>query len=395
MKVEFTNMIVLNHTLDSHFGNVTGKTFRCRITPSWPSGRITRLRIRLKGHAEEPLALSKLTVGRAGTGAAVVDSLPLTLGGAPSFVVPAGATVDLDELAVNWLFPGAISVTGYGTGGTESDRLAAAGNPIHDTYLQIGDHVSQMSGSGFTGYPGYLSLVTQIDCDFEEAEQPAPQAFLRKAVFGCAPLQVGDRIFMTSGMMETSGNTPDARFEFPQDRWLDIDVVGKWGLTQPKQDGWHQLWAVRDGATGESFIIGDRQPIDGFWPRIQAVVPTADRVRYMPAVYRILGGHLEEQVVTMWPRPGEFWHQMAGAERTINVNWADWTTVGLQPRIPKEARLVWVEMTGSAKVRTPAPQAMGTLTPGLHAVFPSSTGVVEFKGTGSCIVRGWRIMDTY
>lgn len=397
-------MIVLDTPLPTTFGNVTGKTYRVKVYPDWPaSSRITKLRVRVKGHADEPLSISQLHVGRSGAGAATLDGAALTLGGQGSFVIPAGQEVDLDELTVDWVNPGPISFSGYGTGGPESDRLAASAMAApNETFLKVGNFVMQADAAGFLAYPGYLSLVTRIECDSEAyvpPPDPEPTDYLRNLIFACLPMQVGDTIHVSPGVMAVSGGQPDDYLQFPTTKVLNINAIGKWGLTQAKPaNGWIHLWACRDGATGEAFIIGDRQnadgSVDGFWNRIVAAVPTADRVRYMPAVFRIIGGHLEEQVVTCWPRPGEFWHQAAGSERTIGVNWSGWQAVGLQPRIPKEARLIWVETTGSVKVRTPG-LGVGTQVPGLHAVFPSSTGVVEMQGTGSCIVRGWRIMDTY
>lgn len=156
-------------TLGSSFGNGTGKTFRCRIpigSLTIPSGAVTRMRVCLHAHADEPVRISKMFVGPRTTGHAVSDFNPVKVGGHTAFTIPAGAEIWSDWLSFIWDKTADLIWSFYVDGGATMDRLAA--DTAHDTAstgMKTGDEASILAPADFINYPGYLSLVSGIQTD--------------------------------------------------------------------------------------------------------------------------------------------------------------------------------------------------------------------------------------
>lgn len=163
---------VLSATLVGAFGNVDAKTVKCRIKSSAmapPAGSVTKIRLTLKGHADEPLVLAKCYIGKrnsVGDACDAVSLAPLQVAGASAFTIPAGGQVTTDWLPFFWNKIDDFVVSIYANGGPTADKLAAAvGSPAGDTYLKSGDEAAIADASGFAEYIGYLSLVTKIETD--------------------------------------------------------------------------------------------------------------------------------------------------------------------------------------------------------------------------------------
>lgn len=168
---------VLDVALPTIFGNMDAKTIKCRIKAAgltFPPGQVTKIRLTLQGHADEPLTLAKCYLGKknaVGDAYDAVSLAPLQVVGASSFTVPAGGQIVTDWLPFIWNKSDDLIVSFYCNGGASSDKLAAASSSvIGDTYLKNADEAATVNATGFTEYLGYLSLVTKIETDgFGEA----------------------------------------------------------------------------------------------------------------------------------------------------------------------------------------------------------------------------------
>lgn len=163
---------VLNATLDGNFGNIDGKTIKVRIKAaqlSPPSGAVTKIRLGLQGHADEPLTLAKLYIGQKATSGDAYDAASLSqmkVGGSSAFTVPQGTQVWTDWLTFSWDKTSDLIVSLYCNAGANADKMAAASpSAIGDTHLKNGDEAATANATGFTAYNGYLSLVAKIETD--------------------------------------------------------------------------------------------------------------------------------------------------------------------------------------------------------------------------------------
>lgn len=162
----------LSVTLTGSFGNMDAKTVRTRIKPAamtLPSGAVTKIRLTLQGHADEPLTLAKCCIGKrnaVGDPCDAVSLASLQVAGASAFTVPAGGQVVTDWLPFMWNKTDDLIVSFYSNGGASSDKLASAsGTAAGDTYLKNGDEAAIADVTGFSEYLGYLSLVTKVETD--------------------------------------------------------------------------------------------------------------------------------------------------------------------------------------------------------------------------------------
>lgn len=156
---------VLNEAHNSNFGNISGGTFRVAIEMSAMSlpGSVTMARLTFQGHSDEPLALSKVFAGSRSSGANASSLVPVRVGGAQAFTVPQAGTLVSDPFPFGG---GAMLVTGHGNGGSSADKLSAKSSATGaTTYYKYGDEAASLSVTGFAGYSGYLSLVTEIETD--------------------------------------------------------------------------------------------------------------------------------------------------------------------------------------------------------------------------------------
>jgi hypothetical protein len=161
---------VLDTLLETTFGNCTGKTLRSKIGPSGlilPGGDVTKIRLKLKAHADEPLQLSSLYVGPgSGSGFAASSLVRLSVGGLQSFTVPAGTEEWTDWADLSWDAATGLLWSAYVSGGAGADKVAAAypyGGAA--TAIKVGNEASALNPSGFTEYLTYLSLVSGIETD--------------------------------------------------------------------------------------------------------------------------------------------------------------------------------------------------------------------------------------
>ena len=163
---------IFNETLTSSFGNIDTKTVKVRLKPasmSVPSGAVTKIRLTLKGQADEPLTISKLYIGRRNSSGDAWDAVSFTqlqVSGASAFTIPAAGQLVTDWVAFPWNKTDEIIVSLYCNGGTSSDRLAAnSGSTVGDTYIANVDSAATANDTGLTGFAGYLSLITKIETD--------------------------------------------------------------------------------------------------------------------------------------------------------------------------------------------------------------------------------------
>jgi hypothetical protein len=162
---------VLDAVLDTTFGNATGKTVRGRVSASGlivPPGDVTKIRLRLKAHVDEPIQLSHLYVGPGSGSAFAASSLVrLSVAGQQSFSIPAGTEAWTDWADFVWdeATP-ALLWSAYVSGGAAADKIAAAFPFAYaSTAIKIGNEASAPNPSGLTAYADYLSLVSGIETD--------------------------------------------------------------------------------------------------------------------------------------------------------------------------------------------------------------------------------------
>lgn len=164
--------VVLDTAIAGNFGNVDGKTIKVRINASQlspPPGEVTKIRLTLQAHADEPLAIAKCYIGKKNAVGDTYDAVSLAslkVSGASAFTVPVGGQLVTDWLPFMWNKIDDLIVSFYCNGGASSDKLpAAVSSATGDTYLKNGDEAATANASGFTEYLGYLSLVTKIETD--------------------------------------------------------------------------------------------------------------------------------------------------------------------------------------------------------------------------------------
>ncbi|EDQ33962.1 hypothetical protein HPDFL43_05895 [Hoeflea phototrophica DFL-43] len=156
---------VLDETHNGSFGNVNGGTFRVVIPTAAMSqpGTVTMERATFQGHPDEPITFSKVFSGAQSSGANASSLVPMRINGQTAFTVPQGGKITSDPYPSSG---GPRIFTGHCNGGSGADRLSAKTSvPGVATFYKPGDEAACLSVSGFTGYSGYLSLVTEIQTD--------------------------------------------------------------------------------------------------------------------------------------------------------------------------------------------------------------------------------------
>lgn len=159
----------LSLTLPASFGNISGQTIRCRVPLSLltaPPNPVSWMRLKLRAHADEPMAVASLYLGPKASGYAASSLTQVRRGGAASFVIPAGTAVWSDWIAFPWDRASDLLWSMYGNGGAASDKLAAVtGASGAATALKAGDAAAVLAPTGFADYAGYVSLVEAIETD--------------------------------------------------------------------------------------------------------------------------------------------------------------------------------------------------------------------------------------
>jgi len=162
---------ILDAVLPGTFGNLGGSTAKIQIKKAAitaPPHAVTRIRLTLKGHADEPFQVGALFLGhRAGVDQWDAASLvPVRVGGAVSFTVPQGGLLFTDWIPFAWDRVSDLIVSVYANGGAAADRLAADGAFAEAaTHMKSGNEAGVANAAGFSSYPGYLSLVSKIETD--------------------------------------------------------------------------------------------------------------------------------------------------------------------------------------------------------------------------------------
>jgi lysophospholipase L1-like esterase len=122
----------------------------------------SQVRVRLSNdNGTQPITLSDLRVGLAGSGAAVSgDNLPLTVNGASAVTLPAGASVMSDPVALTVPDGGAVAVSVYTAGDT---GRGTGDNEIGAYYTAAGDHAADPAATAFGNRAAGGWFVTGVD----------------------------------------------------------------------------------------------------------------------------------------------------------------------------------------------------------------------------------------
>lgn len=158
---------IFTATHGSSFGNMTGSTGRVQIYASHttpPTGAVTSIRLKLQAHADEPFTVGACYVGQRTAGCSMQSPQPVKVAGASVFTIPQGSAVWSDWISMTWDKVSDLIVSVHANGGPTADKmsadfLSAAGS----TWLKSGNDASAPTGSGYTEYTGYLSLVSAIE----------------------------------------------------------------------------------------------------------------------------------------------------------------------------------------------------------------------------------------
>lgn len=151
-------------TLTTNGGNWAGGYTTRIVGPSSALVEATQVRFTLRGHSSSGFTVVKAACGLGATSGHAYDyaSTPLevTVGGNPSFVIPAGGDVVTDPIAL--AIPGgrAVVFAWYATSG--EGRYVAAPSGWSDHY-QSGDHVNDVDATA-DGTEGRLYFIRRVEC---------------------------------------------------------------------------------------------------------------------------------------------------------------------------------------------------------------------------------------
>jgi len=163
--------VILDHALDTNFGNIAGKTARIEIKASAlivPPGAPSRIRVTLRATGDEPFSIGAAYVGHKAAYGKPWDATQVTqllVGGQRGFTVPTGGAVTTDWLDFAWDKSSDLVVSLYCDGDAAEDKMPAMSDTVHATHLKLGNEAGLADASGYYSYPGYLSAVSRIETD--------------------------------------------------------------------------------------------------------------------------------------------------------------------------------------------------------------------------------------
>ncbi len=162
---------ILSATLDSNFGNITGKTARIEIKAAAlavPGGAPTKVRVTLHATGDEPFSIGAAYIGHKASSGDAWDAAslaPLLFDGQGGVTIPTGGSVVSDWLDFAWDKSADLIVSLYCDGGPSDDKMPAATGTVHATHLKSGNEAGLADVSGYYSYGGYLSAVGRIETD--------------------------------------------------------------------------------------------------------------------------------------------------------------------------------------------------------------------------------------
>lgn len=160
---------IFTATHGSSFGNMTGNTGRIQIYASQttpPTGAVTSIRLKLQAHADEPFTVGACYVGKRTNGCSMDTPQPVKVSGASAFTISPGTAVWSDWIALAWDKVTDLIVSVYANGGPTADKMSAEFQSASgSTWLANGNDAATPTGTGYTEYAGYLSLISGIETD--------------------------------------------------------------------------------------------------------------------------------------------------------------------------------------------------------------------------------------
>lgn len=161
--------VVFSQTCPDVFGNIMANTAKIVIPKSaitLPNGTVTRWRFTLQAAVDESITVSELYLGIQTSAASSATLVPIKYNGNINYTIAPNSQLTTDWTPLSWDKTSNLILSLYCAGGANSDKLMSnISNSLAVTYLRSGNYANATSGSGFTGYNKYLSLVNKIETD--------------------------------------------------------------------------------------------------------------------------------------------------------------------------------------------------------------------------------------